>query len=47
MIRVAAVPGDITTVDADAIVVNLFEGVRSPGGGTGPWTRRSTATYPS
>ena len=35
MIRVAAVLGDITTVDADAIVVNLFEGVQSPGGGTG------------
>ena len=35
MIRVSAVPGDITTVDADAIVVNLFEGVQSPGGGTG------------
>jgi leucyl aminopeptidase len=27
--------GDIATVSADAIVVNLFEGVSSPGGGTG------------
>jgi len=27
--------GDIATVSADAIVVNLFEGVTSPGGGTG------------
>ncbi|MCC6416913.1 MAG: leucyl aminopeptidase, partial [Gemmataceae bacterium] len=26
---------DIATVTADAIVVNLFEGVTSPGGGTG------------
>lgn len=32
-IRVEA--GDITRVQADAIVVNLFEGVKSPGGGTG------------
>ncbi|HEX5141413.1 MAG TPA: leucyl aminopeptidase, partial [Dehalococcoidia bacterium] len=28
-------PGDISTVQADAIIVNLFEGVTSPGGGTG------------
>ena len=27
--------GDIATVSADAVVVNLFEGVASPGGGTG------------
>src|SRR5687768_11580290 len=27
--------GDIATASADAIVVNLFEGVSSPGGGTG------------
>src|SRR5687767_11626370 len=27
--------GDIATVSADAIIVNLFEGVTSPGGGTG------------
>jgi leucyl aminopeptidase len=27
--------GDITSIEADAIVVNLFEGVSSPGGGTG------------
>lgn len=27
--------GDITQIQADAIVVNLFEGVTSPGGGTG------------
>jgi leucyl aminopeptidase len=28
-------PGDIAAAQADAIVVNLFEGVTSPGGGTG------------
>ena len=27
--------GDIASVAADAIVVNLFEGVTAPGGGTG------------
>jgi leucyl aminopeptidase len=27
--------GDIATASADAVVVNLFEGVASPGGGTG------------
>ena len=27
--------GDIATFQADAIVVNLFEGIDSPGGGTG------------
>ena len=32
-IRVEA--GDITKVGADALIVNLFEGVTSPGGGTG------------
>ncbi len=32
-IRVEA--GDITRATADAVVVNLFEGVKSPGGGTG------------
>ena len=32
-IRVEA--GDITQSPAKAIVVNLFEGVKSPGGGTG------------
>jgi len=32
-IKVAA--GDITTAKADAIIVNLFEGVRRPGGATG------------
>jgi leucyl aminopeptidase len=28
-------PGDISTVAADAVVVNLFEGVETPGGATG------------
>ena len=28
-------PGQIESFDADAIVVNLFEGVKSPGGATG------------
>ena len=32
-IRVIA--GNITQIEADAVVVNLFEGVSSPGGGTG------------
>jgi leucyl aminopeptidase len=35
MIRVQAVAGDISTVEADALVVNLFEGVTSPSGDTG------------
>ena len=35
MVTVTAVRGDITTSDADAIVVNLFQGVTSLGGGTG------------
>ena len=33
--EVRAVPGDITTLDVGAIVVNLFEGVERPGGATG------------
>ena len=35
MTTVRVEQGDITQSDADAIVVNLFEGVKSPGGGTG------------
>ncbi len=35
MVKVSAKAGDITKEQADAIVVNLFEGVTSPGGGTG------------
>ena len=35
MVKVDVASGDITTADTDAIVVNLFEGVTSPGGGTG------------
>ena len=35
MIKLTAVAGDITTSDADAIVVNLFDGVTSPSGATG------------
>ena len=35
MVQVTAIAGDITAKDADALVVNLFEGVTSPGGGTG------------
>ena len=33
--EVRAVVGDIATQEVDAIVVNLFQGVESPGGGTG------------
>jgi leucyl aminopeptidase len=33
--RVSVEAGDITKVDADCIVVNLFEGVTAPGGATG------------
>ncbi len=33
--RVTVAAGDIATTNAPAIVVNLFEGVTSPGGGTG------------
>ncbi len=33
--KVSVQQGDITRTQADAIVVNLFEGVTSPGGGTG------------
>jgi leucyl aminopeptidase len=35
MLQVEAEHGDITEVDVDAIVVNLFEDVRDPGGATG------------
>ena len=35
MVTVSVTQGDIATADADAIVVNLFEGITSPGGGTG------------
>jgi leucyl aminopeptidase len=35
MIDITAIAGDITASDADAIVVNLFDGVTAPGGGTG------------
>ena len=33
--EVKIITGDITSVEADAIVVNLFEGVKRPGGATG------------
>lgn len=33
--KVKVVTGDITQIKADAIVVNLFEGVKRPGGATG------------
>lgn len=35
MLNVQAEQGDLTEQDVDAIVVNLFEGVQEPGGGTG------------
>ena len=34
-IHISVVQGDITTVKADALIVNLFEGVILPGGATG------------
>ena len=33
--RITVETGDITAADVDAVVVNLFEGVTSPGGATG------------
>lgn len=33
--KIKVVPGDITETATDAIVVNLFEGVKQPGGATG------------
>jgi leucyl aminopeptidase len=33
-LKVKVITGDITSVEADAIVVNLFEGVKHPGGAT-------------
>ena len=33
--EVKVITGDITSVEADAIIVNLFEGVEQPGGATG------------
>src|SRR4030042_257131 len=33
--NIKVVIGDITRIKADAIVVNLFEGVKRPGGATG------------
>jgi leucyl aminopeptidase len=35
MVNVTATAGDITAFEADALVVNLFEGITTPGGGTG------------
>ncbi|MDE2765069.1 MAG: leucyl aminopeptidase, partial [Chloroflexota bacterium] len=35
MVTVSAAAGDIVQTNADAIVVNLFEGVTAPEGGTG------------
>ncbi len=35
MVKITAVAGDIVQADADALVVNLFEGVTAPGGGAG------------
>lgn len=35
MVEISAHEGDITQAAVDAIVVNLFDGVKSPGGGTG------------
>ncbi|MFH1484493.1 MAG: M17 family peptidase N-terminal domain-containing protein, partial [Chloroflexota bacterium] len=32
---VKVMSGDITKLRADAVIVNLFEGVKQPGGGTG------------
>ncbi|MCS6801011.1 MAG: leucyl aminopeptidase [Chloroflexota bacterium] len=37
--NVRVIVGDITTVDADSVVVNLFEGVTAPGGATGAMDR--------
>ena len=34
-VRISAMKAEITTADVDAIVVNLFEGVKKPGGATG------------
>jgi leucyl aminopeptidase len=34
-LEVKVITGDITSIEADAIVVNLFEGVEPPGGATG------------
>jgi len=34
-LEVKVITGDITSVEADAIIVNLFEGVEQPGGATG------------
>ena len=33
--EIKAISGDITQIDAGAVVVNLFDGVQSPGGATG------------
>ena len=33
--EIRAISGDITQIDAGAIVVNLFQGVETPGGATG------------
>jgi len=35
MMEIKVVAGDIAQIEADAIVVNLFEGVTQPGGATG------------
>jgi leucyl aminopeptidase len=35
MVKIRSIKGDLATVKADAVVVNLFQDVKSPGGATG------------
>lgn len=43
--EVKVISGDITKIETDAIVVNLFEGVKSPGGATGAVDKASRQHY--
>ena len=42
--RVSVWLGDVTAVDVDGVIVNLFEGVTTPGGATGGVDRAMDGT---
>ena len=47
MVTLSVTQGDIAAADVDAIVVNLFEGITSPGGGTGAVDRALSGAIPA
>ena len=45
MVTVKAQSGDIAKTQTDAIVVNLLDGIKSPGGGTGAVDQAMDGAY--